>query len=171
MTLADRIVVLRAGKVEQVGTPLELYNAPANQFVAGFLGSPKMNFLPGTVAAADGDRLLVSGPAGIAFTVPRPTASGKLEGPATLGIRPEHIALIEKGAGMVDGRVQLAEQLGGSTYLHTNLPSGETLVVEVHGQFQAKAGTEVGIVFEESATHLFDAEGATLPIFRRGAVN
>src|SRR3954449_3144801 len=104
MTLADRIVVLRAGRIEQVGTPLELYNRPSNAFVAGFIGSPRMNFLPATVIADDGTLRVTVGESEIAL--PR-AASGLAAGAAvTLGIRPEHIDVAD-GTGMITATVDL----------------------------------------------------------------
>src|SRR3954464_7712896 len=104
MTLADRIVVLRAGRIEQVGTPLELYNNPTNAFVAGFIGSPRMNFLPATVIADDGTLRLTVGEREVAL--PRTASHFATGAPVTLGIRPEHID-VASDAGMIAATVDL----------------------------------------------------------------
>jgi multiple sugar transport system ATP-binding protein len=161
MTLADRIVVLRSGVIEQVGTPLDLYNKPANLFVAGFIGSPRMNFLEGEVAGVSGDALTVRGKSGAPFKLPVNGARPET-GPVTIGIRPQHLRIVDPGAGGLSGEVQIAEHLGGETFLYVVLPSEETLVVEVPGQVTAHTGERVGIDFEPGAHHLFSADGKVI---------
>jgi len=129
MTLADKIVVLRDGRVEQVGSPMELYNNPANQFVAGFLGSPSMNFL--------------SKVAGI------PTG-------AILGIRPEHLRVV--GNGPISGRINHVERLGGDTNLLVESDAGERLTVRLFGQHGANVGDAVSLDFDAANRFLFDAQ-------------
>ncbi len=126
MTLADRIVVLRAGRIEQVGTPLELYNTPANRFVAGFIGAPRMNFLECT---AEGGTLLLPGGQKL-------KADATANGPVTLGIRPQHIRLSDSGAGTVASQVTLVESLGSETIVHTRTEGGQPLLVTLEGQKQ-----------------------------------
>ncbi len=123
MTLADRIVVLHAGRIEQVGTPLELYNHPVNQFVAGFIGSPRMNFIPGTAEKgglfrlADGtSNLLVNETMG-------------MTGPMTLGIRPEHLMLAGQETPDFWLAIEIIEKLGSDSYLYGRLPDGTPLTV------------------------------------------
>ncbi|MDP9837267.1 multiple sugar transport system ATP-binding protein [Neorhizobium huautlense] len=155
MTMADQIVVLKAGKVMQAGSPLELYNNPANQFVAGFIGSPKMNFV--AVEAADGTAVTLNG---VRIETGRQHASGKL----TLGIRPEHID-IGDGPGQVIGeaRVELVEHLGGSTVLHVLPPfQEETMTVMLSGQQPCRSGDRVALRIERKNCHLFDTEGRAL---------
>ncbi|MBN9333520.1 MAG: ATP-binding cassette domain-containing protein, partial [Devosia sp.] len=131
MTMADKIVVLRAGVIEQAGAPLELYNNPKNLFVAGFIGSPKMNFLTAT-----GEGELVK------------TASGSLPlgrsaaGTATLGVRPEHITIVEgTGSKFADLRVDLVENLGGQTVLYATTTDGQSLTVVLEGQRHVELGS------------------------------
>ncbi len=157
MTLADRIVVLRSGVIEQVGTPLDLYNKPANLFVAGFIGSPRMNFLEGEVAGVSGDALTVRGKSGAPFKLPVNGARPET-GPVTIGIRPQHLRIVDPGAGGLSGEVQIAEHLGGETFLYVALPSEETLVVEVPGQVTAR--------HRRARRHRFRA-GRAPPLLRR----
>ncbi|WP_343079547.1 ABC transporter ATP-binding protein [Ostreiculturibacter nitratireducens] len=133
MTLADRIVVIREGWVEQIGSPMELYNDPDNQFVAGFIGSPAMNFLP-------------AGPLG---------AKG-----ATLGIRPEHLR-VEEG-GRIRGRIEHIERLGADTHLLVTETGGEILTVRMFGQHDFPVNTMVELDFDDAQAFLFDAKGARI---------
>ena len=157
MTMADRIVVLQAGRVEQVGAPMDLYLHPRNLFVAGFIGSPRMNFLPVSVQGSDAHHLTVALSSGQAFTIPAaadaPTAGSRM----TLGIRPEHVRVVAEGG--IPGQVQIVEHLGSETYLHVTIASGETLVVRVGGQSTVTADQYVYLSFDEQAMHLFDDDG------------
>jgi len=132
MTLADRIVVLNGGIVEQVGTPMELYERPASQFVAGFIGSPRMNFLKGAVAAAHGVE--------------------------TYGIRPEHITL-DRASGDWQGRVILTELLGSDTFVHVNVEGIGTVNVRIEGRAEVQVGEPVFLTPDPASCHLFDAKG------------
>ncbi|WP_128255714.1 ABC transporter ATP-binding protein [Falsirhodobacter deserti] len=156
MTMADQIVVLRGGKVMQVGSPLELYNAPANEFVAGFIGSPKMNFMP---VKTEGDGVMLAGQrlqVGHALTAAPGT-------PLTLGIRPEHISVGGEGASLGDGRVELVEHLGGSTVLHVR-PAGDrnALAVVLPGQQPCRTGDTVPMRVDPAKCHLFNPDGSAL---------
>jgi len=157
MTMADRIAVLKDGRLEQFGRPLDLYNRPANLFVAGFIGSPRMNFLGGKVSGANSGGVAVQLDGGGAIEVPC-AADGAREGaPVKLGVRPEHIRLAEAGDAKLS--VALTEQLGGESYLHGALPSGEALSVRLAGQTPVARGDTVGLTLAEPALrHLFDAE-------------
>jgi multiple sugar transport system ATP-binding protein len=157
MTMADKIVVLNGGRIEQVGTPLELYHRPRNLFVAGFIGSPKMNFL-GTELSVDGGRPLARLPGGVAL--PLPAAAQVRPGKATLGVRPEHLS-IERPPGEVGvpGAVKLAEHLGAETLLHLELDGGQTIAVRAGGLTPARPGDRVAVGFSSGACHLFDPEG------------
>jgi lactose/L-arabinose transport system ATP-binding protein len=150
MTLADKIVVLRAGRVEQVGAPLELYHDPDNKFVAGFIGSPAMNFLAGTV---QGDGMVACpgliDPVPVAVRLP---AAGQ---PITLGIRPQHLLLAPGST----HRVEMTEALGGVSFLHVSAPSGERLVIELRDDPSVRMGDSVGITFDPAHLMAFDAEG------------
>ena len=165
MTMADKIVVLQAGLVEQVGSPLELYHHPANLFVAGFIGSPRMNLLPAKVATADGGGLAVALPGAAPIAVPVQT-SGMAPGSAvTLGIRPE--ALRPNSAGPLSGEVRLAERLGGLTLLHITLQDGQPITVQMEGSDDTRVHDVVRLSVDAAACHVFDAAGQALPHFAR----
>jgi multiple sugar transport system ATP-binding protein len=162
MTLADRIVVLRDGTIEQVGTPLDLYNHPANLFVAGFLGSPRMNFLEAEVAPGGNGTLALQGRSGLRLSVPVADVSPRAGGKVTIGVRPEDLRAVDPEKGMLTGDVQIAEQLGGETFLYVALPSGETIVVEMPGQVVGKSGERIGLDFAPNAYHVFADDGRAL---------
>ncbi|QHQ36951.1 ABC transporter ATP-binding protein [Algicella marina] len=149
MTLADRIVVLQGGVIEQVGSPKELYERPGNLFVAQFIGSPKMNVLPGTCAGGQFDIALGT-------SVPGP------EGAAYLGIRPEDIEITAPGGGQMDGIVDVTEYLGADTYLIVETGAAEKITVRAPGGIDIRAGAEVGLGFPEARRHFFDADGRAL---------
>jgi lactose/L-arabinose transport system ATP-binding protein len=134
MTLADRIVVMRHGAIEQVGPPAELYNDPANMFVAGFIGSPRMNFLRGT--STGNGVALDAGP-----ILPWRASD---QGPLRIGIRPEHF-IVGGGSLTLDLRIDVVEYLGGTSYLYGTAPSGEELIVEARELGAARAGATVPI--------------------------
>lgn len=139
MTMADRIVVLQGGVIEQVGSPLELYHSPRNIFVAGFIGSPKMNLLEGSEAEKHGAR--------------------------TIGVRPEHI---EVSANPVDGAwtgtVGVAEHLGSDTFIHIHGVEGcDPMTVRASGDFTVKHGDEVYLTPDANQIHKFDADGLRIP--------
>ncbi|MFK7868432.1 MAG: ABC transporter ATP-binding protein [Roseobacter sp.] len=149
MTLADKIVVLRMGRIEQVGAPLELYRNPDNKFVAGFIGSPAMNFLEGTVGAG-GVEVPALGRV-VAVSVQLPAAGTKV----TLGIRPEHLEVVQGRGAM---KAELSEALGGVSYLHLDAPTGERIIVEERGDERASEGDMVDITFEPHRAMLFDTK-------------
>jgi ABC-type sugar transport system ATPase subunit len=163
MTLADRIAVLHDGRCEQFAAPLELYNKPANEFVAGFIGSPRMNFLPGIVAACAPDHVSLALDIGATVRVARRDAKLAPGAKASLGVRPEHVRLTEPGQGEADMAVELTEQLGGESYIYGALAGGVRLVVRLAGQTRVKRGENVGIDFGGSlALHLFGADGLAI---------
>ena len=136
MTMADKIVVLNSGIVEQVGTPLELYKKPKNIFVAGFIGSPKMNFLSGREA--------------------------KNLNANTIGVRPEHLT-ISKSKGDWAGKVGLSENLGSDTFFYVFCEKlGKTLTVRSNGEMSLAYGTSVFITPDKNHIHLFDEKGVSL---------
>jgi multiple sugar transport system ATP-binding protein len=135
MTLADRIVILNAGRVEQIGTPLELYRHPDTLFVAGFIGSPRMNLLGGTVAAA--------------------------HGATTVGVRPEHLSL-SRTAGLWHGRVSVAEHLGSDTFVHVEADAVGTLVARVPGELNVTHGDALWLSPNEACLHRFDEHGRAI---------
>ncbi len=149
MTLADKIVVLRLGEIEQVGAPMDLYRDPDNKFVAGFIGSPAMNFLSGKVG--DG---AVSIPA-LNTDVPASIAQAYKGYDVTVGIRPEHLTIVRSGDAL---RVDMIESLGGVSYAYLVAETGERLVVEERGDERVSEGDSVGLSFEAHRMYLFDAK-------------
>jgi multiple sugar transport system ATP-binding protein len=156
MTLADTIVVFNEGRIEQVGTPLELYNKPANRFVAGFLGSPRMNFLPGRVAeAASGPCVEVPG-----GRLPLPQAARPGE-TIEVGIRPEHVEVVSPEGAAAQARVQFTEQLGGETFLYCDV--GETaepsrIVIKRPGQQRFGDNEVIGLAMQPADIYCFDSK-------------
>ena len=137
MTMADKIVVLRAGNIEQVGSPLELYKNPRNQFVAGFIGSPKMNFIEGEEAAKHGAH--------------------------TIGIRPEHISVSET-EGLWSGVVSVSEHLGSDTFFHVhNTGLADSITVRADGEVGFRHGDRIHMTPRDDVVHKFDANGLRLP--------
>jgi multiple sugar transport system ATP-binding protein len=159
MTMADRIVVLRDGLIEQCGTPLELYNRPANRFVAGFIGSPKMNFLDAKVTGRNAQGLTVALAGGEAFDVAAHASRATIGDSLCIGIRPEHALLAEHGLPV---QVGLIEQLGGNTVLYGSLSAQQPVVVQVVGQSSIRRGDTVQVQFPPTACHAFDAQGLSL---------
>jgi multiple sugar transport system ATP-binding protein len=154
MTMADKIVVLQSGIVEQVGAPLDLYNTPRNKFVAGFIGSPKMNFLDGKI---DNGRVQV---AGNSVQLNRAVAAS---GAVTFGVRPEHITLKEGGGiKLAEVTVDLVEQLGGATMLYTTTADGQALTIAMDGQQQVALGSKATAYVDPARTHIFGADGLSL---------
>ncbi|QDL93396.1 sn-glycerol-3-phosphate ABC transporter ATP-binding protein UgpC [Paroceanicella profunda] len=158
MTLADRIVVLRDGRVEQVGRPLELYHEPANLFVAGFIGAPSMNVLPVKVSAAGAQGLLCDLGSDREVRLPL-TIGGSPEAVQTLGIRPEH--LVEDPEGVLAVTVERIENLGESHLIHARLPGGATLIARGSGAVSAAAGDRMRFALPPEHVHLFLADGRT----------
>ena len=158
MTLADKIVVLRAGEVMQVGTPLELYHHPANQFVAGFLGSPKMNFLEVDVKEAGDGRVTVASPALEPVSIPHAVGRFRAGGKAILGVRPQFLHPGQfADRGHVHGRVSLVERLGTETVLNVDVTAGGRIVVALDGDQPFDLGSELLVGFEPERAHLFEA--------------
>jgi multiple sugar transport system ATP-binding protein len=158
MTMADRIVVLRDGVIEQTGAPMELYNAPANIFVAGFLGSPPMNFLPCVVQAADATGMTVAMD-GVKLHLAMKATTLREGAAATLGIRPEHLQIHADGP--LFGKVQTVERLGGTTLLHVVLAHGSVVVVQGDGNLAIEAHQPIRLSAAAGRIHLFDEDGKT----------
>lgn len=141
MTLADKIVVLHGGVIEQIGAPMDLYNYPANEFVAGFIGSPRMNM----------------------FSVETARAAGWLNdesaGAKRVGVRPEHLVRAEKG---LEGRVFYIEHLGGQTLTHLKLPDGTDYTLVEAGQHGGHQGETLTLVPSDGCLHVFDADGRAI---------
>jgi multiple sugar transport system ATP-binding protein len=157
MTMADKIVVLQGGVVEQAGTPLELYHHPRNLFVAGFIGSPKMNFLPVTVTAVDGAGATVQLPGGSGVAVPVQPGRLRAGDAVMLGVRPEHLRPAE--AGEIAGEVMVVERLGGETFLYTQVAGGDMMVIQADGEIPTRVHERIAIRLNPATCHLFDADG------------
>ena len=173
MTMADRIVVLRGGRVEQIGTPLELYNHPANRFVAGFIGSPQMNFLTGRVTAAGdgGVRVALDAMPDVVTdqALPLRDAATSAQQKVALGIRPEHVMLGSASALslQLSATIDRVEQLGAASFLYCSLVSGERLTVHVSGQVPYASGERVTVSLPVADAHLFDAADGERAFARR----
>ena len=135
MTMADKIVVLNAGRIEQVGSPLDLYRAPANVFVAGFIGSPKMNLIGGPVAAQ--------------------------HGATTIGVRPEHLDITRDG-GTWQGTVGIAEHLGSDTFLRVTVEGSEPITVRAHGEVSLAHGDRIALTPQPGKVHRFGPDGRAM---------
>jgi multiple sugar transport system ATP-binding protein len=161
MTMADKIVVLNAGRIEQVGAPLDLYNNPANRFVAGFIGSPKMNFLQARVEQV-GEAETTINVCGNSVRLPR-RLKAEAGQTVTFGIRPEHLSVLENsGITLATVNVDLVENLGGATMLYATTPDGQQLTIALDGQQKVERGTNVKASFDPARCHVFDASGATI---------
>lgn len=155
LTLADRIVVLDGGDIQQVGSPLDLYERPANKFVAQFIGSPTMNVIP-VVGEAHGVKLFNG------TSIPLPGVSN-CEQAAELGIRPEHIDLLDVGRGDLNATAELVEHLGSDTNVYVKVKDLGQLMVRKHGNIPAKPGDRFGLRIQPHNAHLFAADGTALP--------
>jgi multiple sugar transport system ATP-binding protein len=158
MTLADKIVVLKDGKVMQTGSPMELYHHPANLFVAGFLGSPSMNFIKVETREVAGSQATVASaaldPIGVG-TAGRPIRAG---GPAILGVRPQYLSPSETpAAGMLHGTVRLTERLGAETVVEVSLKDGTSIIAALGEDRVLEPGSEIGLRFDPAQAHLFAA--------------
>ena len=155
MTLADKIVVLRAGRIEQVGTPLELYDDPDNMFVAGFIGSPKINFLKAVVRRSAEGRALVTLPEFDDLEVPVALASAHPEAgrELTLGVRPEH--LDPDGSVRLATRVDVVENLGGVSFAYARSECEQPFVIELKNR-KAREGEQLQTGFDPARALLFD---------------
>ncbi len=151
MTMADKIVVLQAGRVKQVGTSMELYHRPNSEFVAGFIGAPSMNFVN---IAMDAGR--------IRYGSHSLAAPGPAPGATRMGIRPEHMVLGPVAQGDIAAEVRLCETLGGDAYLYMRSDVGDTLVVRADGDTRLRPGDKVGLGLPTNRLHLFGPDGATL---------
>jgi multiple sugar transport system ATP-binding protein len=161
MTLADKIVVLDKGRISQQGTPLELYNRPANKFVAAFIGSPAMNFLKAHVAGKQGNDVSLTLPGDRTATIA--SRGGNLsESEIEIGVRPEHLRLGQPGNGAAfDGEVRIVEQLGNSTLVYVDTLAGQ-LIVEGEGNLQVEPDEKVGVVLDAQHAHLFGSDAQVI---------
>ena len=160
MTMADKIVVLRDGRVEQVGAPLELYHNPVNQFVAGFIGSPRMNFINAKVLQMDGSKATLELAGGEQFTMAldRPVTVGDV---LLMGIRPEHLEVDSTSDVNIPLKVDVVEALGGSTFAYTQYAGEDQVVVVTDGSHIIPRGKTITASFKLEHVHLFDTNTAT----------
>jgi multiple sugar transport system ATP-binding protein len=157
MTLADQIVVLNEGYVAQAGAPLDLYNNPNDTFVAGFIGSPKMNFMNVKAVNKDNEINLKSESLNIKSLV-----DVDVDQDYTLGIRPEHIYICEKEESDLEVTVDYSEQLGSETYFYCNADNTSQLIVHQTGQYKVTKGDQLFLRLDHSAMHLFGADGKAI---------
>lgn len=167
MTMADRIAVFNQGRVEQIGAPLALYRHPRNSFVAGFIGSPRMNLLPATVQSVSAEGVRITWPGRGTLLVPVEDKGVAVGQALTLGIRPEHLALGTTADWQIEttvaGQTQAIEHLGSEVISHIVLPDGTPLNVKSNGQESVHRAEEVQIGICGALCHLFDETGNSLP--------
>jgi multiple sugar transport system ATP-binding protein len=171
MTLADRIVVLNAGRIEQVGTPLELYSSPKNIFVAGFIGSPKMNFIDVKPIRSENGESQVRLPCSNAIQVPVAPGLLELNRKLTVGIRPEHITVAQNGSdNKLTGTVKVVERLGDVSYLHveTNRYT-DPLMMRVSPDSNYKVGDDIRISLPRAHCYVFAEDGQRIPPLNSGS--
>jgi multiple sugar transport system ATP-binding protein len=161
MTLANNMVVLNNGRVEQVGAPLDLYHRPQNRFVAGFIGSPRMNFLQATVQALDEHSVTVAIPGAQLLTIPVRAEGAEVGASVVLGIRPEHFTA-EHADIVLHGEVLVVERLGSETYLYLRLQDGQQATVEAYRDTSVNPGDVVEVGVAAISCHLFDSRGNAL---------
>jgi len=154
MTLADRIVVLNGGRIEQVGTPLELYQTPDNIFVAGFISSPTMNFI-NIESKKAGDATLITLPGGVAFSV----EGDQFKRSCTLGIRPERLSLVDEKDAMLSGELEVLEKFGEYSLAYLRLSKGTELTIKLDGTTEFKSRQFMHVRFDIKDIQLFDSDG------------
>jgi multiple sugar transport system ATP-binding protein len=158
MTLADRIVVINEGRIEQVGTPMQIYRQPASCFVASFVGTPRINLVPVRVADAGG-HALARLPDGATLRTGVPFAGLSDEASMTLGLRAEALQIVAAGTGTAQGTVRVVERLGDRTLVHVALADGTLLTAEDRGDSTVQPGQVTGLDMDGAAAHLFAADG------------
>ena len=168
MTLGDKIVVMEGGHIQQAGTPLELYQQPANLFVAGFIGSPKMNLLQGVVQAIVPEGLSITLAGGIVITAFVANDSAQVGDAVTVGIRAEHLIEDAHSGIPLVGVVNLVEHLGEANYLYLTLANGVDIVVRGDGEREVQLGTPISISAPSNAFHVFNADGQALRRLKPG---
>ncbi|MBL8329380.1 MAG: sn-glycerol-3-phosphate ABC transporter ATP-binding protein UgpC [Rubrivivax sp.] len=168
MTLADRIVVLKSGRIEQIGAPLELYEQPANLFVAGFIGSPRMNFIQAELVSASPEEAVVRLGSGALWHCRVDASRAQPGDKLSLGVRPEQLAAAAgTGPNTLQARVSFIDRLGGNCYVYFDFPGAElSLTAEWRGNPALHSGDTVTLAADAEQCHLFDAQGLA---FRRQA--
>jgi multiple sugar transport system ATP-binding protein len=157
MTLATRIVVMNKGRIEQVGTPMEVYHHPATRFVAGFIGSPVMNFLPGALIDSDTDFATLGVAGGIALATRVALAALPPGASLCAGVRAEHL-IVDPGS-PIKAHADVVERLGERTLVYATLADGSFVVAEAPRDCDVNAGETVGLRFDSAHVHLFDESG------------
>jgi multiple sugar transport system ATP-binding protein len=158
MTLADRIVVLNDRRIEQIGTPMDVYSKPATRFVAGFVGSPAMNFTKVEVQSRSKNEASVRLPDGSIFSAGIDLSGASGQG-HTLGIRADAVNVVGPDGGSTNAEAQVVERLGERTLVHVHLSDGSALVAQDKGASTVKAGDKVGLKFDGREAHIFDDTG------------
>jgi ABC-type sugar transport system ATPase subunit len=164
MTLADRIVVMNHGRVAQTGKPRDLYYDPANLFVAGFIGSPSMNFFSARVDKKGPATATLSGSGLSPFDLPAAAFAPPPGAAVTIGVRPEHFGADSPGGFRIAGLVELVERLGETSYAHVRVADGVTLIAEMRGRDTPKAGDAIALGAPIQDLHLFDERGERIAI-------
>ena len=157
MTLATRIVVMNAGRIEQIGSPIEIYRRPATRFVAGFIGTPAMNFMPVERTPSDDAFAMVQLPDGTPLKTAVTNAALNGSNKLTAGVRAESLVVDENST--IRGRADVVERLGERTLAYVTLANGQIVVAEAHRDSPLVAGEQVGLRFDASHIHLFDEAG------------
>lgn len=168
MTLGDRIVIMKDGIIQQIGTPQQVFNEPINLFVAGFIGTPQMNFFPAELILSGGDYAVRF----CGKDIPLPQRRQKAlemrrqkSGPVTLGVRPEHITTSEKGESLISAKLEVCELMGSEGYLHVNVEGNDTIIRIQVGDAampQLQAGNELHFTFPDTLIHLFGEDGNSI---------
>ncbi|MEJ2654156.1 MAG: ATP-binding cassette domain-containing protein, partial [Acidihalobacter sp.] len=164
MTLGDRIAIINEGRIVQVGPPLEVYHRPANRFVAGFIGSPRMNLIDGRLRLVEG-AVRVELADGMSLAADVEVPQDALDGTTvTLGVRPEDLSVCPSGQGELCGHVRVVEPLGEATVVHVRLdnPEGADVAVRAHGTLALETGAAVGVRVAPEHCHVFDGDGQAL---------
>ncbi|WP_223476682.1 ABC transporter ATP-binding protein [Oricola indica] len=164
MTLADRIVVLRGGYIEQVGAPMELYHRPANLFVAQFIGSPAMNILSATVSSVSDSAIEVDVAHAGKASLPFGADAGLTGKSVSLGVRPEDLYITPEGeSALITGEIDIVEALGEVTLLYVRMPGHEeAIIAKLSGDVQVERGDTISLSAGSNVLHLFDADGASI---------
>ena len=157
MTMADRIAVMNFGEIQQLDTPLALYSKPANLFVAGFIGSPQMNFLE--VVGRTSDGLQLEGDVALKCQSQGNLALADCQ---KIGIRPEHIKLAKHIDGQLHAQIDVVENLGDETYIHLRMQTGQKLMVKCQGLGEFRVGQDLGLDFDLERVYYFNAQGKRL---------
>ena len=167
MTLGDRIVIMKGGVIQQIGTPQEVFDHPANLFVAGFIGVPQMNFIDAELVKAEGKYAVTVGGIQVELSEEKQAALAKnnVEPQAiTLGVRPEHIALMGDGAQMLHGTVDVSEMMGSAVHLHVNVLGKDAIIIVQTMDLQGvvntdfSMGQDIAFTFGGNVVHVFSKE-------------